>query len=377
MGKGGKYLAKKPVAKKKKKSILSKILIGILIILLLIVGGVVFYINHLMNLVSRPDDVVIKPAESITASVPTQETLATEETTEGTTSPEDTWPEIVSDENITNFMLVGNAYRPGEEYYITDTMILVSINRETKTLTLTSLMRDMCLVWPQYTDTLGRSHSGNNRINMAYNMGYSWTQNKQDSMDVLESIVQHNFGIPVERTVEVDFELFDKITELLGGVEVELSQAEIDYLRENYPASNTAKTLEPGMCELSPYLTLCYARMRKVGHGDYDRTERQRIVITKMIEKLKDMNILKIHKLFTEVLPMITTDMSNTEIMNYAWEFIPMLKDLKIQSQRIPFEGNEVSVVRDGDYMIAPRDLKATARQLQESIGMTVGEAAN
>ena len=377
MGKGGKYLAKKPVAKKKKKSILSKILIGILIILLLIVGGVVFYINHLMNLVSRPDDVVIKPTESITASVPTQETLATEETTEGTTSPEDTWPEIVSDENITNFMLVGNAYRPGEEYYITDTMILVSINRETKTLTLTSLMRDMCLVWPQYTDTLGRPHSGNNRINMAYNMGYSWTQNKQDSMDVLESIVQHNFGIPVERTVEVDFELFDKITELLGGVEVELSQAEIDYLRENYPASNTAKTLEPGMCELSPYLTLCYARMRKVGHGDYDRTERQRIVITKMIEKLKDMNILKIHKLFTEVLPMITTDMTNTEIMNYAWEFIPMLKDLKIQSQRIPFEGNEVSVVRDGDYMIAPRDLKATARQLQESIGMTVGEAVN
>ncbi len=377
MGKGGKYLAKKPVAKKKKKSILSKILIGILIILLLIVGGVVFYINHLMNLVSRPDDVVIKPAESITASVPTQETLATEETTEGTTSPEDTWPEIVSDENITNFMLVGNAYRPGEEYYITDTMILVSINRETKTLTLTSLMRDMCLVWPQYTDTLGRPHSGNNRINMAYNMGYSWTQNKQDSMDVLESIVQHNFGIPVERTVEVDFELFDKITELLGGVEVELNQAEIDYLRENYPASNTAKTLEPGMCELSPYLTLCYARMRKVGHGDYDRTERQRIVITKMIEKLKDMNILKIHKLFTEILPMITTDMTNTEIMNYAWEFIPMLKDLKIQSQRIPFEGNEVSVVRDGDYMIAPRDLKATARQLQESIGMTVGEAVN
>ena len=69
--------------------------------------------------------------------------------------------------------------------------------------------------------------------------------------------------------------------------------------------------------------------------------------------------------------------MTNAELMNYAWEFIPMLKDLKIQSQRIPFEGNEVSVVRDGDYMIAPRDLKATARQLQESIGMTVDEAVN
>lgn len=374
MGKGGKYLAKKvPAAKKKKKNkVLSVILITLLVIIALCVGAGVWYYNYLLGLLTRPDEIVTEPTKI--AEV-TEAPSEAEETTVGTTSPEDTWPEIVSDENITNFMLVGNAYRPGEEYYITDTMILVSINRETKTITLTSLMRDMCLVWPQYTDTLGKTHSGNNRINMAYNMGYSWTKNKQDSMDVLESIVQHNFGIPVERTIEVDFDLFDKVTELLGGIEVELSQEEIDYLKENYPASKTAKTLEPGMCELSPYLTLCYARMRKVGHGDYDRTERQRTVITKMIEKLKGMNILEINKLFQTVLPMITTDMTNKEITNYAFEFIPMLKDLKIQSQRIPFEGNEMSVVRDGDYMIAPADLKKTAKQLQESIGMTVADA--
>lgn len=376
MGKGGKYLAKKPVAaKKKKKKILPIILLVLLLIIVICVGAGVWYYNYLLNMISRPDDIIVPP--TTVAAVESEAPTEAEETTVVTTSPEDTWPQIVSDENITNFMLVGNAYRPGEEYYITDTMILVSVNRETKTITLTSLMRDMCLVWPQYTDTLGRPHSGNNRINMAYNMGYSWTQNKQDSMDVLESIVQYNFGVPVERTVEVDFALVEKIAELLGGVEVELSQEEIDYLRENYPASNTAKTLEPGMCRLSPYLTLCYARMRKVGHGDYERTERQRTVITKMIEKLKDMNILEINKLFQTVLPMITTDMSNKEITNYAFEFIPMLKDLKVQSQRIPFEGNEVSVVRDGDYMLAPRDLKETARQLQESIGMTPADAVN
>ena len=247
-------------------------------------------------------------------------------------------------------------------------------NRETKTITLTSLMRDLRLVWPKYVDTLGKEHSGNNRINMAYNMGYSWTQNKQDSMDVLESIVQYNFGIPVERTIEVDFALVEKVAEMLGGVEVELSQEEIDYLRENYPASNTAKTLEPGMCQLSPYLTLCYARMRKVGHGDYERTERQRIVITKMIEKLKDMNILKIHSMFTEILPMITTDMTNKEITNYALEFIPMLKDLKIQGQRLPYDDNQgnLYVEIDGrpDNQLTIPDLPAAARRMQEFIGM-------
>lgn len=377
MGKGGKYLSKKPaVAKKKKKKVLPVILLVLLLIVLICVGVGVWYYNHLLGMISRPDDVLMATVPVVTDTVPVQTTAALE-TEPVETSPEDTWPQIVSDENITHFMLVGNAYRPGEEYYITDTMILVSVNRETKTITLTSLMRDMCLVWPQYTDTLGRSHSGNNRINMAYNMGYSWTKNKQDSMDVLESIVQYNFGIPVERTIEVDFTLVEKVAEMLGGVEVELSQEEIDYLRENYPASNTAKTLKPGMCQLSPYLTLCYARMRKVGHGDYERTERQRVVITKMLEKLKDMNILKIHSLFTEILPMITTDMTNKEITNYAWEFIPMLKDLKIQSQRIPFEGNEMSVVRDGDYMIAPANLETTRQKLHESIGMTAADAVN
>ena len=215
MGKGGKYLAKKaPAAKKKKKKILPIILIVLLLIVALCVGAGVLYYNYLLGMISRPDDVKIPQT---TAAAPVLESEAavteTEEATIGTTSPEETWPEIVSDENITNFMLVGNAYRPGEEYYITDTMILVSVNRETKTITLTSLMRDLRLVWPKYVDTLGKEHSGNNRIIMAYNMGYSWTQNKQDSMDVLESIVQHNFGIPVERTVEVDFALVEKIAE--------------------------------------------------------------------------------------------------------------------------------------------------------------------
>ena len=73
---------------------------------------------------------------------------------------------------------------------------------------------------------------------------------------------------------------------------------------------------------------------------------------------------------------MVKTDMTNEEITNYALEFIPMLKDLKIQSQRIPFDGNEISiqVEIDGvpDNQIAPKDLAATARQLQESIGMVV-----
>lgn len=381
MGKGGKYLSKKaPVAKKKKSKVLPVILLSLLVILVGCIGFGIWYYNHLLSMITRPDEFTMPTTESsamVTEAVQTQETEP-EETTQGTTSPEDTWPEIVSDENITNIMLVGQASREGEAGLIADTMILVSINRETKTLTLTSLMRDMRLVWPQYTDTNGKTHTGNNRINMAYNMGYHWTGNKQDSMDLLESIVQHNFGIPVERTVEIDFGIFMKISDLIGGVTVDFTEEEIKYMQDNYGDHEPNWILEPGENHINGWQALCYARMRKVGHGDYERTERQREVIMDMLKTITKMNLMEIHSIFTQILPEITTDLTNKEITNLFFELIPMLKNLEIQSQRIPFDGNEMSVPVeiDGvmDYQIAPRDLKATARQLQESIGMTVTE---
>ena len=375
MGKGGKYLAKKPVRAKKKKNIFLKILVAFLIVVVLLLGAGILVFNHFLNQLSRPEAPVTAPTETVAE---TEETLPvqTEETAPVETSPEDTWPEVISDENITNIMLVGQAAREGETHLISDTMILVSINRENKTLTLTSLMRDMRLVWPHYVDTLGKAHTGNNRINMAYNMGHHWTGNKQDGMDLLESIVQHNFGVPVERTIEIDFQIFMDIVDILGRVEVDINDEEYNYMLKNCNWMEQCG-VHPGVNKLCGYHALGYARMRKVGHGDYERTERQREVITSLVGNLKQMNIMDIYKLFTKILPNITTDLSNKEITNYAWEFIPMLKDLKVQSQRIPFDGNEMSVTNtnpDGsiDYMIAPRDLKATARQLQESIGMEI-----
>ena len=372
MAKGGKYLAKKaPVKKKKGKKVVSIVLIALAVILAGGIGFGVWYYNHLLNMLSRP---TVDPVPAVTEEyVQTEATEAVEVTEEVPveTSPEDTWPQIISDENITNIMLVGQASRVGEEHLISDTMILCSINRETKTLTLTSLMRDMRLVWPHYVDTNGKPHSGHNRINMAYNMGYSWTRNKQDSMDVLESIVQYNFGIPVERTIEIDFDMFTFIVDMLGGATVDISQEEYDYMKENCGFMDE-EGVTVGINTLKGYHALQYARIRKVGHGDYERTARQREVITSLFNNLKEMNMLEIHDMFTKILPYITTDLTNKEITNYAFEFIPMLKDLKIQSQRIPFDGNERSVVIDGDYMLEPADLKKTARQLQESIGMTV-----
>lgn len=383
MGKGGKYLSKKAPAAKKQKKGKKKVLMIVLVVLLLlivvgIIGGVVYY-NYLINLISRPDDIVAPTNYADIGTMPTiPPEIIVDETGEASTtataSTEETWPTVVSDQNITNIMLVGQAAREGEEHLIADTMILCSINRETKTLTMTSLMRDLRLVWPEYIDINGKPHTGNNRINMAYNMGYRWAgNNSKGGMDVLAGIVEYNFGVKVDHTIEVNFNTFQQVMEMMEGVTVTINQEEIDYLQKNYPESNTAKTLEPGVVRLSPYLALGYARMRKVGHGDFERTERQRKVITSMLWELAHMNIFEINKMFTTLLPSIVTDMTNEQITNYALEFIPMIKDIKIQSQRIPFDGTYSSkmfeIEGQQDYQLVC-DAAKNGEMLRESLGM-------
>ena len=387
MGKGGKYLAKKAPAAKSRKKGKKKVLTTVLVVLLLlivagIIGGIWYY-NYLINLISRPDDIVAPTNYEDIGTMPTiPPEIIVDETGDATTAPtEETWPTVVSDQNITNIMLVGQAAREGEEHLIADTMILCSINRETKTLTMTSLMRDLRLVWPEYVDINGKPHTGNNRINMAYNMGYRWAgNNSKGGMDVLAGIVEYNFGVKVDHTVEVNFDVFQQVMEMMEGVTVIVNQEEIDYLQKNYPESNTAKTLEPGLARLSPYLALGYARMRKVGHGDFERTERQRKVITSMLWELTQMNIFEINKMFTTLLPSIVTDMTNEEITNYALEFIPMIKDIKIQSQRIPFDGTYSSKMFeiDGqqDYQLVC-DAKKNGEMLRDSLGMAGFNVSN
>ncbi len=375
MGKGGKYLNKKPaVAKqkqKKKKKVLPIILITLLVIVAICVGAGIWYYNYLLNMITRPEDVTPVPTETAAAAVET-----TEEPTVGTTSPEDTWPVVVSDKNTTNILVVGQAAREGETALIADTMILCSINRQTKTLTMTSFMRDLRLVWPEYIDVNGKKHTGNNRINMAYNMGTKWDGNVSGGMNVLESIIEYNFGVEVDHTVEVNFDLFIDVIDALHGLDIELNADEVKYMQDNFYYFGENEKLVEGVNHLDGYQSLCYARMRKVGHGDFERTERQRRVITKILEKLQGRGILKVHSIFTSVLPNITTNMSNGEITNYAFEFIPMLKDLKIQSQRIPFDDTywTISVEIEGQPVPDSQlqcNVEKNAELLKASLGMT------
>ena len=201
MAKGGKYLRqeaprgsrqsprrdyREPVEKKKKKmGVLPIILIVIAVLLVTVIGVGYWYVTNMLGLVSRPGQVTTpsmsaEDEANMLGTMPTQPITGPAEETE-TTSPEDTWPEIHSDQNITNIMVVGQAAREGEDYRLADSMILCSINRETKTLTMTSFMRDLRVVIPAYA---GHTQ-GFNRINNIYHLGSHWTGEVSGSMETV------------------------------------------------------------------------------------------------------------------------------------------------------------------------------------------------
>lgn len=347
MGKGGRYLQNAPAAAPKKK--MNKgvkaalIVVAVLIVLVLVIlGGILWFLNgsggmeSFLNRVTQAKDVTVPTQEATIPPdlvvVEVDETDPSGETVPTETDPMETWPEVQSDSNLTTFMLVGQNYRggpDGEESYLSDSMIMVTLNRETKTLTMTSIMRDLYVTIPAYA---GHSQ-GANRINVNYHLGTVWTGSRQGGMEMLAECVKLNFGIPIDHTIEVGFDAFVEIIDKMGGVDIELTEAEAKYLSEN--VGYVERTLEPGLQTLDGWEALAYARTRKID-GDEQRTARQRNLIITLLKKCMSMNLLELRDLAYEVLPMVTTDMETEEMKNYILEFLPMLADLKIVSQVLP-----------------------------------------
>lgn len=277
-------------------------------------------------------------APQVTQAVPetTAAPVETEAPTEATTVPT-TLPYKESGKDIINILLIGQQAREGEaesDQRMADTMILATVNKTTKTLYLHSFLRDTYVKLPDY-----KGHTcGRNRINVCYNLGYQWG-GAGGAMEMTNQCLKENFGIEVDYDVEVSFQGFIDIIDMLGGVRVELTEAEAEYL--NNDSLYVFRELEPGEAYLEGSEALSYARMRKAeGDNDSDikRTERQRKVISSIFNSLRGKSISDFQRLADIVLPMITTNMTNDDITTCLWEIVPLLPQLKIETGTCPVE---------------------------------------
>ena len=330
MSKGGKYLKPKAAKKGKGKKTLLIVLCVMLVLVLGVGAGAYAYVNGMfgkMNQIQTEKiDYEALATETYETSAPVETEAVTEATTEVTKEP--TEPHVASSADYINFLVVGQAAREGEKVNqdrSADTMILFTLNTHEKTLTMTSLLRDTLIRGATY-----KGHTwGGIKLTTVYNMGYQWN-GVAGSMEVMNTTLFLNFGIEVDHNFEIDFNSFIELINLMGGVDIELSESEAAYLN----ADNfwVYKDVEPGWNTLSGMPALSFVRMRKVDNNESDilRTDRQRRFVEAIITKLKSKSLSELQDLLNAALPMITTSMTSEELMEMSLKVLPMLADLEI-----------------------------------------------
>lgn len=265
--------------------------------------------------------------------------------------------EPMQDEKIFNVLLIGNDSRTGGEDGRSDAMILVSVNNNTKKIYMTSLLRDMYVEIPGYK---------NNRLNAAYSFG---------GAELLMETIEQNFDIEVNRYVQVNFEAFANLVDAVGGVELELTSEEIEYVNgylveynilTNRPqGTDNMDTSVSGLVHLNGPQALAYSRNRYLG-TDFGRTERQRKVLEAVIKKLPLALVTNPKELFDGLMPNLTTNLTQNECYSLSLTAAKYLGYDIVQSS-IPLEGTyHNATIRD--MAVLEVDFEANKQYLKDVV---------
>ena len=336
MSKGGRFLEQKAP---EKGNAWVKVLVIVLAVILVIGALGAWFVVSKMNKIQKAQLAENQLSEEDLAGLlvedPTQEAEAVP--TE-TTEPKPTDPDYGKMGKVINVLLIGQDAREGEESKNSDTVILVTVNKETKKITMTSFLRDSYVTLNNVVDSNGKSHSGSTKLTLAYALGYQWG-GTLGAMQVMDQVITNNFGPVVDHNIEVNMEAFDACINALGGVTITLDKDEAKYMN-NYFSKFEAEGREffEGDNLVDGWAAEVYVRTRHANNGDndYNRTNRQRQVVAQVLEKVKNMSVLELNKLVDQLLPLVATDMTNTDMTNYILEVLPILPEMTLESIQCP-----------------------------------------
>lgn len=257
--------------------------------------------------------------------------------------------ELVSSGGVKNVLLLGVDARAGQnaEETRSDTMMLVSLDTKHHTIKLTSFLRDTWL----YIPSLGY----NQRLNAACSSG-----GYQGVVDAIE----YNYKIDIDGYAVVDFEMFKVLVDSLGGVEVEVTEAEANEVT-NHPGVYGDVVLESGKYKLSGEQALAYCRIRKID-TDFVRTERQRTVMSSILSGAKHSGVFRLLNMAFKSAPYIETDLTKSEIMKLA-SMAAICITGDIQQEKVPFEGTWEYASIKGNSVISI-DLEANRQKIEDYI---------
>ena len=260
------------------------------------------------------------------------------------------------DDDILNILIIGSDSRSVEEQGRTDSMILLSIKKDTKEIVMTSLMRDMYVEIP---------NNGWSKLNAA---------NVYGGPELLMDTIELNFDVRVDKYIYIDFYSFVDIVDAVGGIELEISDEEAQGMKAPMAEQNkimgnpkgTDYLTSGGKLQVNGNQALAYARLRYVGNADFERTERQRTVISKIMEKAVTFNPIKLDKFAKASLSHITTSMTKLELQLLANK-APLILRYDTEQLRIPEEGMYSYGSHDGQSTLDV-DFSACRNALKQKI---------
>ena len=262
----------------------------------------------------------------------------------------------LKDKSITNIALFGVDSRDtnSDKGSRSDSIMILSIDKEHNKLKLTSIMRDT------YVNVEGH---GKTKITHAYAYG---------GPSLAVKTINQNFNMNIKDYVTVDFFGLEKIIDSIGGVQIDVDKDEIpvmnDYITGTSKIEKTVPTFvkSSGMQTLNGSQAVAYSRIRYVGNADYERTERQRTVLEQIIKKVENKGLSSFPSLLNTMLPYVETSMSKTSLLSTGTSILT--KGItKVEQLRLPKDGYcKSQTINKVYYLVA--DLNAARSQLYKFI---------
>ena len=228
---------------------------------------------------------------------------------------------------IYSVLLIGSDRRTPTWHGNSDVMLLVTINDNTKTIYMTSFMRDLYANIPGF---------GGNRLNSAFALR---------GAPLLIDTIQQNYGVVIDNYAIVDFEGIKAIIDTLGGIDITLKEYEL-------PAFKSYGFTEAKTYHMNGAQALTYARIRKLGYYDFERTSRHRTVLRAMLNNVKAAGILNLPKTVDSVLPYTTHNIGQGKMLKLMTGAVKYFK-YDIVEYRVPEDKSYYEV----NYVMIPNDM--------------------
>lgn len=283
-------MSKSQGKKGKKKKLAIVLIVEVVVLLALIVGFAVYYANSKLDEVI--DEEQVEEKEKIDVSDAVTETMSEKYTT------------------IALFGLdareSGDMTKAGTAH--SDAIIIASINNETKEVRLASVYRDCFL-------EIAKDGAGTQKVTHAYILG-----GPTCSIETLNK----NLDLNIRDYISVDFAALTKAIDALGGVTINVKANELNNLNHNLEEQIQVTGIasdgvwSAGEQTLNGAQATAYARIRKVGNGDFERTQRQRAVISAMVKKAKSSDLSTLNNVIDQILPEVATNLSKSQILSLA-----------------------------------------------------------